>query len=129
MISSIRKYKFIRYLWSALALYMLNLSVDATDNLYATQVENLAINNQESIIELVVEKVLGYENAIAEYDDNDNQQTSSFKKFKTLDYVIESYSFLPFECVAKNNNNNPINWYCLNFSIPNLEIVSPPPKV
>lgn len=38
--------------------------------------ENLTINDQESIIELVLEKLLGYDNAITEYDDHDTDDQS-----------------------------------------------------
>lgn len=54
-----------------MALYLLNISVDAPDQLPGHFPEDLSFNDQESIVELVVEKLLGFENAIAEHDDHD----------------------------------------------------------
>jgi hypothetical protein len=70
-----------------LAVYLLNISVDAPDVL-SNQAENLAFNDQESLIEIVVEKILNYENSIKELDDNDTEQHSSFKKNFQGDYYI-----------------------------------------
>ena len=42
--------------------------------------KDLSINDQESILELVIEKVMGYENAVAEYDDHDPNPETSLKK-------------------------------------------------
>lgn len=124
-----RNNKIIRLFWFVLGLYFLNISVDATDSLYAEKKENLAINNQESIIEIVIEKVFGFDNAIAEFDDNDNSQNSIFKKIKSLDYIIQyqnSTCFLiPLISCSKEADKLTIQ----HISNPFLEIISPPPKV
>jgi len=54
-----------------MGLYLLNTSVDAVDPNPQQIFEDLTINDQESIAELIVETILGYENAIDEYDDID----------------------------------------------------------
>ncbi len=54
-----------------MGLYLLNLSVDMADPNPEHIPEDLSINDQESIVEIVVEQVLGYEDAFKEYDDND----------------------------------------------------------
>lgn len=110
-------------------MYFLNISVDATDILYYEKIENLNINNQESIIEIIIEKVFGFDNAIAEQDDNDNSQNSIFKKIKTLDFTIENETFISF---FSSLISNPKEIKKIPFQhIPNplLEIISPPPKV
>lgn len=56
-----------------MALFLLNISVDTADPNPEYIPEDLSINDQESIIEIVVEEILGYENAIKEYDDNDSE--------------------------------------------------------
>ena len=129
MLSTIRNNKIVRLFWCVLGLYFLNISVDATDSLYAETIENLALNNQESIIEIVIEKVFGFENAIAEQDDNDNSQNSIFKKIKNFDYVVDyqtvnSFSF-PIISIQKQADKLPVQ----HISNPLLEIISPPPKV
>lgn len=103
--------------------------MDATDSLYAEATENLAINNQESIIEIVIEKVFGFENAIAEQDDNDNSQNSIFKKIKNFEYIVDCQSVNSFSSpiisIQKQADKLPIQ----HISNPLLEIISPPPKV
>ena len=57
-----------------MALYLLNISVDTVDSSPEDIPEDLNINDQESIVEIVVEKILGFENAIEEYDDHDTEE-------------------------------------------------------
>lgn len=60
-----------------MGLYMLNISVDTADPNPEYIPEDLSINDQESIVEIVLEKVMGYENAIEETDDNDTEDHTS----------------------------------------------------
>lgn len=76
MISYLRDRVFINVLWGLMGLYLLNLSVDTSDALPKHIPENLTINDQESIIEIIVEQILGFENAIKEYDDIDTEEHS-----------------------------------------------------
>jgi hypothetical protein len=73
VLGQIRNSVFIKILWGLMSLYLLNLSVDTTDSSPSYLPEDLSINDQESIIEIVVEEILGYENAFKEYDDNDHE--------------------------------------------------------
>lgn len=68
-----------------MAVYLLNISVDAPD---ISLKEDLRFNDQESIVELVVEKFLGFDNIIAEQDDTDSNEQSQGKKVFSLDYFI-----------------------------------------
>ena len=68
MIQSIRSNTFILVFWVLMAGYLLNISVDIADDTPQGVSENLLINEQESLIELVLEQVLGCENAIPEHD-------------------------------------------------------------
>jgi hypothetical protein len=70
----IRNSVFTNVVWGLLALYFLNISVDSIDSHPEYIKEDLSINDQESIIEIVVEDVLGFENAIKEFDDHDQQE-------------------------------------------------------
>lgn len=56
-----------------MGLYLLNISVDSADPYPDYVPEDLSINDQESIVEIVLEKILGYDNAIEENDDNDTE--------------------------------------------------------
>lgn len=86
----------LRYTSLFMALYLLNCSVDAPD---VSHRENLKINEQESIVELVIEKGLGFDNAIAEYDDSDSENETSLKKSFSVDwYVLPDAIILNFVC-------------------------------
>lgn len=69
---------------------MLNISVDAADPNPEHIPEDLSINDQESIIEIIVEKVLGYEDAFKEYDDRDTEDQN--KKTNVKIDLINRYT-------------------------------------
>ncbi|HKK75899.1 MAG TPA: hypothetical protein VJ953_12555 [Saprospiraceae bacterium] len=73
MLSQIRNSVLTKILWALIGLHLLNISVDTADPNPEHIPEDLSINDQESIIEIVLEKVLGYEDAIKEYDDHDTE--------------------------------------------------------
>ncbi|SDL17827.1 hypothetical protein SAMN05421823_104575 [Catalinimonas alkaloidigena] len=70
-----------------MGVYLLNLSVDAPDTTPAYLPEDLSINDQESLVELILEQVLGFEDAIAEYDDHDTEDYQK-KSTDTLDPAV-----------------------------------------
>lgn len=65
-----------------MALYLLNISADTADLPSNSIHENLAINDQESFIEIFIEQILGYENAIMELNDADPQDVMLKKTAK-----------------------------------------------
>lgn len=81
-----------------MGLYLLNISVDTADPNPEHIPEDLSINDQESIVEFIVEKVLGFEDAIKEYDDNDTEDHNKKKNVKIDLYV--------HEIVADKTDNN-----------------------
>lgn len=87
MISQIRNSTLVRFLWGLMAIYLLNISVDAADPHPEHVGEDLSINDQESLVEFIIEKILGYENAIAEYDDHDAEEHSK-KKNNRADLIF-----------------------------------------
>ncbi len=108
-----------------MALYILNLSVDAPDAHIHAVKDNLNINDQESVIEIIVEKVLDFENAIPEYDDDDTE--SSLKKEKSNTFylipalVVQQHNRYHFVTVKKFYH------YIENTAESCFEIPSPPP--
>lgn len=87
MIGQIRNSVFTKILWGLMGLYLLNISVDPADPYSNYISEDLSINDQESIVEIVLEQILGYENIIKEYDDNDTEDHNTKTNFK-IDLVI-----------------------------------------
>lgn len=58
-------------------MILLNLSVDTSDFHQEILGEDLSINDQESMIELILEQGFGLEDCIPEFDDVDNEEQGS----------------------------------------------------
>jgi len=110
-----------------MGLYMLNISVDVPNYVLNHSQPITAFNLQESIIEIVVEKVLGFDNAIPETQDSDSDSKSRIKPSFKIDVYLSLFalSFSNFKETVKNNNYN-------HYRIPLIaelfsEVTSPPP--
>lgn len=128
MINKIRNTTLIRLTCGLLGLYLLNISVDTKD-LYPEHIsEDLSINDQESLIELVIEKVLGFENAFKEYDDNDSQEhnKNSSHQLKQVFYQYRHWDsmHLIFEGPKKT-----FRQFRAFLSSGFLKLDTPPPKI
>lgn len=76
----------MKLLWGLMGIYLLNISVDTADPNPHHLPEDLSFNDQESIVEVVVEKILGFEDAFREYDDQDSEDHNKKSNVK-LDLV------------------------------------------
>lgn len=127
MLSQIRNIKFTGILWGVLAMYFLNISVDVSNSFANDVPENLSYNKQESIIEMLVEKVFGFENAIAEYDEQDTDQSLQFKKNVTIDaFILPGQPGSINHCFAFNETQKLFH-YIQTIRPAYREIHSPPP--
>ena len=63
-----------------MGLYLFNLSVDTSDPNPRHIPEDLSINDQESMVELVAEQILGMEDAFEEFDDTDSEDQTSTRR-------------------------------------------------
>ena len=122
-----RKHTGIRIFWGLSALYMLNICVDSPD-LFPNQPENLNINDQESVIELVVEQVLDLGDVIPEYDDNDTEEHTSSKTSVNLDHFIVDKSSIAFQQDFSLQKKQNTLFALANFRNLCLEVDAPPPK-
>ena len=122
-----RKHTGIRIFWGLIALYMLNICVDSPD-LFPNQPENLNINDQESVIELVVEQVLDLGDVIPEYDDNDTEEHTSSKTSVNLDHFIVDKASIAFQQNLSLLKNQNTLFALANFCTLSLEVDAPPPR-
>ncbi|MGB6036415.1 MAG: hypothetical protein WBG42_09100 [Cryomorphaceae bacterium] len=115
-------------LWGLMGLYLLNISVDTADPEAENIPEDLSFNDQESIVEIVVEQVLGYENAIKEYDDHD---TEDHNKKKNVKIDLPDHSFKTNESVHNqlSEKKNSYSYHEARLTDGFEETDSPPPKV
>jgi hypothetical protein len=122
---SLQKHKYFKKFTFYLALLLLNISVDAPISNNITYRENLNYNKQESIVEIIVEKVFGEEDAFEEFEDFENNSINK-KDFK-LDFnaYISSSNYFSIEVQKEQIFTN------YSFSLKSIfpEVTSPPPQV
>lgn len=127
MIRQLKNNAFTKILWGLMALYLLNISVDSTEPILTQNPEGLAINPQESIIEILVEQVLGYEDAIKEYDDNDKGDRNKKSNIK-----IDLFNNYTADCDGKasvvETKKQKFPDYNTFLNIRFQELDTPPPK-
>jgi len=129
MLIALRHSLIARFIWGFMAFYLLNISVDVSSFFVENKKALLNHNEQESIIEIVFEKVLGFEQAIPENNTDDSEQNPNIKKGFSIDHFVLSFyeiktKIFVFDLIEKNF------YYSKNiFLKPSLEIHSPPPEV
>lgn len=127
MISLIQNSSFTKILSGLIALYLLNISVDIADPNPDYIPEDLSFNDQESLFEIFVEQILGYENAIREFDDPD---TGDHNKKKTVKVDLTVHQ------IKKADPHHPLKFkkirchhYEARIRSGFVETDSPPPEV
>ena len=111
-----------------MGLYLFNISVDTTDPNPEHIPEDLSFNDQESIVEIVVEKVFGFEDAIKEYDDHDTEDHNKKKNVKIdLLVYVSKHDKIDFNNFFESIKLFPD--YGARLIKGFIEIDSPPPKV
>lgn len=121
-----RHITFTRFIWLFVALNILNFSVDAPDGQPDYEEEDLAVNDMESIVEIVLEEIANIDNAIPEHDEQDTEQSSLSKVKKSFDFydcLSKKITFPSIIIQTKFSSRNKSLWE--QFS---PEITPPPPK-
>jgi hypothetical protein len=117
----------IRLFCILMAFHIFNMSVDTRDANPDSEPEDLSYNDMESVVEIVIEKVLGYDNAIAEHDEEDEDSDKSFEIAKDL--KIQGFYICYFSPRYPTNitaTETPYNGeFCSDYT---SEITPPPPK-
>lgn len=127
MIGKIRHSRYTKLLWALMGFYLLNISVDTADPNPQHIPEDLSFNDQESIIEIIVEKVLGFENAIEEYDDADSEDYNNKKNVK-IDLVVHSGKTSIYSHHHPIAKKKPFTDFDTRLTSGFKQIDSPPPK-
>lgn len=126
--ANIRNNNFTRFLWVMLSLYFLNISVDVSDTSASVIPENVAFNKQESLIEILIEKICGFEHAIDEADEQDGDQQIPVKKNSFVDHFVIPNSGYVFKDTAFFTVKCSLITPEIQFCPPHFEINSPPPE-
>lgn len=128
MIGQLRNSSFLKILWGLIGLYLFNISVDTTDPHPQQIPEDLTINDQESIVEIILEEILNYEDAIKEYDDHDSEDHNKKANVKIdiiAQYAIDSNNK---QTLSESSQQKFFN-YESSLTKGFQKLATPPPKI
>jgi len=129
MLQLFRNTLFIRFLWGFMCLFLLNCSIDIPDKRLNHFAVDTSYNDQESIIELFIEKILGYGDVIAESEDSDGNEHSKSKKKISIDTYIPLISSNDEQIDETQSKKDLIYLQQQILVSAYFEIHSPPPEV
>jgi hypothetical protein len=103
------------------------MSVDTPDAQPESVAEDLTVNDMESIVEIVLEKGLGIDNALEEHDEPNESDAQDFEMTKDVKFFssqIKNSLINPEYIISKTQISFKEAFYssCIN------EILAPPPK-
>lgn len=108
----------------ALALYLLNSSVDFQDQRIANYKEDIAINEIESFAELIIEELVCVDNFFEEQTESESEPTTIAAS--PLNYLVPNQLILPINPVDVAScfyTGDSVFYYFTDFSI-----LTPPPQ-
>jgi hypothetical protein len=108
-----------------MAIHIFNLSVDTKDVAPDCIAEDLSINDQETVVEIVLEKVLGIDNAIAEQDEPDEEDGGALD-FKKINLIAQNFSHINFSTTEIDRDYSPE--YIVSFQNTCFDIIPRPPQ-
>jgi hypothetical protein len=88
MLKLLREHIITKALWGVMALFLFNISVDTPEPNFDSGQSNLGFNDQESVLELLLETVLGIEDAIAEREEFEGSGDTEKKKSNKVKLVL-----------------------------------------
>lgn len=120
----LRQSMFGKGLIFALALYLLNGSVDFQDQRIALHQEDLTINEIESFTELIIEEIVCIDNFFEEQSESETEPTT--KGTSMVKYLVPNPLILPIKPgnIAMSFYSGEIVFYYFT----NSTILTPPPQ-
>ncbi len=123
----IRQNIVLRLVWGALAFQVFNVSIDAPDAKPDYIAEDLTVNDIETVVELVLEKVLDIENAIPEQDEPDEDGGGFSVKKQIQFFAYKTFvHFVPYVFVVLSQKT--FIYSDKHFDLFHPELNPPPPK-
>lgn len=130
LLSRIRAHSLTRTWCTLMALYLFNICADAPDPGLPSTPENLAYNDIESVLEILLEHTLYFENAVPEYDDADCDQPENSRPIKAAAPFILEIVLLPALLVEFPASMPKIQALPDTSLLPSLayDVLTPPPE-
>lgn len=111
-----------------MGVFLLNISVDVADPNPEYIPEDLTINDQESIVEILVEQVLGYDDFFKEYDDHDTEKQNKKTNLK-IEFIAQRVVDPPIKQATIKTKKTSFPDYDAYLTNGFLNLDIPPPKV
>jgi hypothetical protein len=111
-----------------MGLHLFNISVDTADPNPDYIPEDLSFNDQESIVEIIVEQVLGDEDAIKEYDDHDTDDHNKKERVK-IDLLVHVINPSHYTYRQPNKKENFYPACDVRLESVFMEVAIPPPQI
>jgi len=127
VINRIRNSILTKTFWGLMGLYLFNISVDTADPNPEHIPEDLSFNDQESIVEIILEQVLGFEDSIKEYDDHDTEDYQK-KKSAKIDVLVQLHIDNKNLLQGTGQKRVPFPYLKAQLISRFKEVDSPPPK-
>jgi len=119
--------KFVRFFWGLMSIYLLNISVDTTNlSLYENSPKGIEYNEQDSIVEIILEQVLDFEDIVKEIDCEDCDVF--MLKMKLAKNVFIRYDFSDMTLFFLNTTKKDFFFNQDLFRKISLPKIIPPPK-
>ncbi len=131
LLSRIRAHSLTRTWCTLMALYLFNICADAPDPGLPGTPENLAYNDIESVVEILLEHTLHVENAVPEHDDADCNQPENSRPIKAATPFLLEVVLLPALPVELPASMPKIQALPDANLLPSLayDVLTPPPEV
>lgn len=110
-----------------MAIYLLNISADTEDLPTTTENEDLTINDQESFVEIFVEQILGFEDAIAEFN-NAEPQNFLIKKVSKVKTQLIPHHQISVSSEQNKTQNQPQAYFIAQILKGFNSLEHPPPQ-
>ena len=126
----LKQHSILKIVWMAMALHILNFSIDAPDNTASDVAEDLSFNEIESFTEWFAEDVLNIEDAFSESDEQGDEESGFIKKIVDIKFyqVVFDDEILTPSLKNIKNNSNLVNYSKPFCSTIYISVFSPPPE-
>ncbi|GGF67067.1 hypothetical protein [Wenyingzhuangia marina] len=127
MLKKFRNNIFIKILFGILGIHLFNISIDIPLLYPINHSKELSFNNQDSIVELLLEKVLGFENAIEEQESTENDDCKQ-KNNLNIELIAARGAFFKTKLLRLKETKHKFHQLIPQFTDGHIQLDTPPPK-
>lgn len=127
MLKNFRNNVFIKILFGVLGIHLFNISIDIPLLTPINHSQELSFNNQDSIVEFLLEKVLGFENAIEEQESNETDDCKP-KNNLNIELIAARGAFFKTKLLRLKETKHKFHELIPQVTDGHIQLDTPPPK-